>query len=118
MPLHNNGMGALKIQTIQKRIRAGNYVAKPHAVQHALKEGFKRIHILDAILNGKIIEKYPDEERVLISGMTTIQEGTLVYLHVVCEHAHPVLVEFITAYIPDELQWEPPTFENRRRKNR
>ena len=65
MSLHANGMVTLNIQTIQERIREGHYLAKPHAVQHALKEGFERKHILDAILNGEIIEEYPEEERVL-----------------------------------------------------
>ena len=111
-------METLNIQTIQNRIRDGHYLTKPHAVQHALKEGFERKHIIEVILNGEIIEEYLEEERVLISGRTMLQDGVPVYLHVVCEHAHPVLIEFITAYIPDELQWEPPTFQLRKRKER
>lgn len=84
---HFNGTVTLNIQTIQSRIRAGHYLTKPHAVQHALKEGFKRIQILDAIFNGEIVEEYPEEERVLICGRTTLRDNTTIYLHVVCEHA-------------------------------
>jgi len=108
----------LNIKTIQNRIHAGHYLTKPHAVQHALKEGFERKHILEAILNGEIIEEYPEDKRVLISGMTMLEDGTHVYLHVVCEHAQPVILDIITAYIPDVLQWEPPTFQRRKSRKR
>jgi len=42
------------------------YVVKSHAVQHALKEGFERKQMVEAIFSGKIIEAYPDDQRVLI----------------------------------------------------
>jgi hypothetical protein len=45
---------------------------KSHAVRHALKEGFERTHMVEAILEGIIIEEYPDEQRVLICGKTTL----------------------------------------------
>lgn len=48
-PLHRN------IEIIRERVRAGNYLVKSHAVQHALKEGFERKHIVEAVLNGRII---------------------------------------------------------------
>jgi hypothetical protein len=38
------------------------------------------------------------------------------YLHVVCEYADPVYVEFVTAYIPDQRDWESPPFRRRERK--
>ena len=107
----------VNIQTIRSRIREGNYLTKPHAVQHALKEGFRREHIVEAILSGDIIEEYLDVQRVLICGHTLLGDITI-YLHVVCEYAHPVYIEFVTAYIPDAVQWEPPTFKRRKRKRR
>ena len=110
-------MSQVNIQTIRNRIRGGNYLTKPHAVQHALKEGFERKHIVEAILSGDIIEEYPDMQRVLICGDTSLG-NTRIYLHVVCEYADPAYIEFVTAYIPDEVQWEPPAFKRRRRKKR
>ena len=56
----------MDIELIRKQVRAGNYLIESHAVQHALKEDFERRHIVDAILNGRIIEEYPDDQRVLI----------------------------------------------------
>lgn len=106
----------MNIETIQKRIQAGHYLTRSHAVQHAIKEGFERRHIVEAVLNGKIIEVYPDDQRLLICGRFSFSQTSTIYLHVVCEYADPVYVEFITAYIPDQTQWENPPFRRRRRK--
>ena len=114
---HLNCVYQVNIQTIRNRIREGDYLIKPHAVQHALKEGFERKHMVEAILSGTIIEEYVDVQRVLICGHTSL-DNTTIYLHVVCEYVDPVYIEFVTAYIPDEVQWEPPAFKRRRRKKR
>jgi len=106
------------IETIRERVRTGNYLAKSHAIQHALKEGFERKHMVEAILNGAIIEEYPDEQRVLICGRSTLLENVVIYLHVVCEYADAVYVEFVTTYIPDENGWERPNFIHRKRQRR
>ena len=105
----------MDIGTIQKRVQNGHYLVKSHAIIHALKEGFERQHIIEAVLDGKIIEEYPDSERVLICGNATLAEGVSIYLHIVCEHADPVYIEFVTAYIPDELEWEKPPFKRRKK---
>ena len=108
----------MDIETIREKVREGNYLAKNHAIQHALKEGFERKNMVEAVLNGAIIEAYRDDQRVLICGRTSLLENAMIYLHVVCEYADPVYVEFVTAYIPDEDQWERPNFIRRRRKRR
>ncbi len=108
----------MDLQTIRERIQVGNYLVKGHAIQHAAKEGFERKHIVEAVLNGVIIEEYRQEQRVLICGRSTLVENVTVYLHVVCEYADLVYIEFVTAYIPDENQWEFPPFTRRRRKRR
>jgi hypothetical protein len=104
------------INTIRERVRAGHYLAKSHVVQHALKEGFERKHVVEAVLNGAIIEEYPNDQRALVCGTTALSEDTIVYMHVVCEYADAVYVEFVTAYIPDELEWEYPPTRRRTRK--
>ena len=103
----------MDLEAIRERIRAGNYLIKTHAVQHALKEGFDREHLVEAILGGMIIEEYEDQ-RVLICGRTSLSEKATIYLHVVCEYADPVFAELVTAYVPDELQWESPPFKRRK----
>jgi hypothetical protein len=104
----------MNIEAIRQRVRAGDYLIKSHAVQHALKEGFERKHIAEAICNGRIIEEYPDDQRVLICGSAIIGNSNL-YLHIVCESADPVYAEVVTAYIPDKAQWEIPPFKRRKR---
>jgi hypothetical protein len=102
------------IATIRARIRAGNYLIKSHAIQHALKEGFERKHMVEAVLDGSVIEEYPEAERVLICGKTSLSQGTDIFLHVVCEFSDPVYTELVTAYIPNELEWERPYFRRRK----
>jgi len=41
------------LDTISQRIREAHYLVKSHAVVHALKEGFERRHMVEAVLNGK-----------------------------------------------------------------
>ena len=106
----------MDIEILRERVRTGNYLVKSHAVQHALKEGFERKHIVEAILNGRIIEEYSDDQRVLVCGSATMAGNLYLYLHVVCEYADPVYAEFVTAYIPDESQWSSPPFRRRRQK--
>ena len=102
----------MDLETIRNRIKAGYYLVKSHAVQHALKEGFEHKHIIEAILNGKIIEEYPAEQCMLNSNTITL------YLHIVCEYADSVYVEVVTAYLPDETQWEFPPFRRRKPKRK
>jgi hypothetical protein len=70
--------------------------------------------MVEAVFNGVIIEEYPEEQRVLICGRTIIAETTPIYLHVVCEHGDQTYAEFITAYLPEEREWESPPFRRRR----
>ena len=50
---------------------------------------------------------------LLICGKAALTEKVTVYLHVVCEYADQVYVEFVTAYVPDDLEWEKPPFRRR-----
>jgi hypothetical protein len=109
-------MERIDIEIIRERVRAGHYLVRSHAVGHALKEGFEREHIVEAILNGRIVEEYPEDQRVLVCGRATIGRNLSLYLHVVCECADPVYVDFVTAYVPDESQWSSPPFRRRRQR--
>lgn len=108
----------MDLETLRERIRKGNYLIKSHAVRYALKEGFDRHHMVEAILAGTIIEEYPNEQRVLVCGNVFLTQHTDMYLHIVCEHADAVYVEFVTAYIPDEQEWEKPPLRRRARRRR
>ena len=105
--------GAIDIQSIRECIRLGNYFVKSHAAIHALKEGFDREQMVEAILNGKVIEIYPENQRLLICGQVTFATNTTVYLHVVCECADLIYVDIVTAYLPDEANWNHPPYSRR-----
>ena len=104
----------MDIEKIRERVRAGMLLIQSF-VQHALKEGFERKHMVEAVLAGVIIEEYPEDHRALICGKTAVTEKLTLYLHVVCEYADPVYVEFVTAYVPDDLEWEKLPFRRRGR---
>ncbi len=108
----------MDIEIICERVRTGHYFVGSHAVQHALKEGVERRHMVEAVLQGTIIEEYPDDQRVLICGQTTLVENVVVYLHVVREHADPIYIDFVAVYIPDNQQWASPPFRRRQRKGK
>ncbi|MFN8453744.1 MAG: DUF4258 domain-containing protein [Anaerolineae bacterium] len=104
------------LERVQNQVKNGNYLVKPHAVLHALKEGFDEFDMVEAILQGRIIEEYPDDKRLLICGKTSLAATVTIYLHVVCEYRNPNYIDFVTAYIPDETQWHPPNFIRRNEK--
>jgi len=82
---------SVDIEVIGERVRRGDYLIKSHAVTHALKEGFDRKHMVEAVLNGKIIEEYPNDQRVLVCGKVSLTENARIYLHIVCEYAEFIL---------------------------
>jgi len=108
----------VEIESIRERVKSGNYLIKSHVAQHALKEGFDRQHIVEAILSGTIIEEYLDSQRGLICGKTSLSASHDIYLHVVYEYSDTVYLEIVTAYIPDENLWESPPLRRRKRKKR
>ena len=107
----------MEIEAIRERVARGDYFVLSHASLHALKGGFIPRDMAKAVLQGKIIEEYPADQRLLICGRVELIPNVSVYLHVVCEYADPISIEFVTAYLPDERQWENPPF-TRRRKGR
>jgi hypothetical protein len=109
------GCHGLELEAIQRLVEAKKYQIKLHAVQHGLKEGFGEKQIVEAILSGQIIEQYPERRRVLICGRASLEPRTWVYLHIVCEQNYPDQIELVTAYIPDELEWEKPPLKRRRK---
>ena len=103
----------MEFKEIKKRIEQEDYLIKSHAISHALKEWFDRRNMVEAVINGKIIEKYLSEQRVLICGVTKLIGKTKIYLHIVCEYADEIYIEFVTAYIPDNEIWESPPYKKR-----
>jgi hypothetical protein len=104
---------SMDIEAIRERVERGDYFVLSHALMHGLKEGFAPQDMVKAVLAGKIIEEYPVAQRALVCGRVELMPNVSVYLHVICEYADPNSVAFVTAYLPDERQWENPPFRRR-----
>ena len=105
----------IDLNALRRQVGEGNFALRPHAMQHAVKEGFTADAMLHVVLQGTVIEMYTDRNRCLFYANVMI-EGLRLPLHVVCEHLHlDAPVDFVTAYIPSEEEWETPT--RRRRKS-
>jgi len=73
-----------------------------HALWEAYKEGLSGKDILHAIFTGQVVERYPDRDRVLISGPAA---GSAVPLHVVCDYEHADEIVAVTVYVPSRSAW-------------
>ncbi len=102
---------------IKKTIKKGSYALRPHTVTHMLSEGFDEENIVEALLNGKILEQYTKESRCLITGKFQISKQTQGALHLVVDYWSETKeiewVDIVTTYIPRKPFWETP---NRRGK--
>lgn len=83
-------------------VKAGKYRIAPHAVNHALSEGFTEKDIVGCILYGKELLRYIEDERILVLGYIVVSPKVKIPLHIVLEHKLPRQVEIITAFIPKE----------------
>ena len=104
-------------EKIQKAIKNGNYALRPHTVTHMLSEGFEEGNIVEAIINGKILEHYTEEYRCLITGKFQISKHSKESLHIVVDYWSETeeieWVDIVTTYIPRKPFWGTP---NRRGK--
>jgi len=105
----SSGTG-FKLALIQKCIRTGRYIFTNHALtKHPPTEGFRAGQALQAILNGTIIEDYPEQDRCLISGaapgLQLSRDYVTTYIHCVCHYNDIENVVVITMYRPSSIDW-------------
>jgi len=60
----------MEIDQIRRLIRRGRFAVVDHAITEGLKDGITVADMLQAIRNGKIIERYPKRSRCLVSGLS------------------------------------------------
>jgi hypothetical protein len=92
------------LKTIQAKVLSGQYEFSRHATDQAIKRRIVSREVKEAILQGEIIETYPDDKygsSCLILGYT---KG-LRPLHIVCSCSTRNLLKIITLYEPDPHQW-------------
>ncbi len=92
----------MDIRPPQAQIRRGTYRWRQHAIQRSIEREIAEGEAVEAILNGEIIEEYPEDKygpSCLILGKTTTGRP----LHVQC--SLPPTVWVITLYEPDPEEW-------------
>ena len=97
---------SIKMQWIKEQVEKRNYQLKLHAVERASIRGINPLEVKEALLNGEIIEDYPEDKRghsCLVYGKTRIGKD----IHVLCGMAYDILW-VITVYEPDLEEWVNP----------
>ena len=92
----------MEIKPIKDKILEGEYRVSDHAVKQMIKRSITRLEIENAVINGAIIEKYPDDKyspSCLIYGKTENGRDLHVQLSI------QPLVVIITTYYPDPEEW-------------
>lgn len=96
------------IDRIRELVAQGRFTVKSHVIRHMLEEGFERNHCADAVLNGHILEEYPEEQRCLIVGTFDWTETVTDHLHVVVDFSDSEWLDSVTAYMPRTPFWIAP----------
>lgn len=91
----------MKIANIRQLIKGGNFAFYRHAITEAEKDGVSPQDAVDAILSGRVVEKYPERSRCLIYG--SMKDN--LPLHVVCDYGDGHFIWIVTVYIPQTTDW-------------
>ena len=97
------------VHLIRDRLEAGHVIIPRHLVLRSVGRSLPVTAIEQVILNGIVIEWYPDRERLLLQERVRIA-GRMHWVHVVVSYTGRVSIAIVTAYEPDPAEWgDPPT---------
>lgn len=102
----------MDIEPIKRKIKVRNYLVTTHATEQMNRRLIEPREAEEAILNGEIIEEYPDDKygpTCLIYGKTSKER----ILHVQC--SLPPMIWIITTYEPDPKEWIDGRLRRQRR---
>src|SRR4028118_1403005 len=104
------------LSRIRALVENGCYQIGAHAEFHMMEEGFDKEHCVGAVMGGRVLETYPDQNRYLVAGYFHLSARNTCPLHVICELPTPAspTVRFVTAYIPRPPQWISPNVRARK----
>jgi hypothetical protein len=94
------------IEAIREKIQSENFELSVHALTRSIQRGILLEEICESILDGEIIETYPDDRygpSCLIMGFTTLGRP----IHSQCSYPVRPLLKVITVYEPSIEKWEP-----------
>lgn len=92
----------MTIKRIQDKIKKAEYRFSEHAVKMMIKRSIIRFEVEETLINGEIIEEYPDDKyspSCLVYGIT--KTGRELHVQV----SLPPQVVVITTYEPDPEEW-------------
>ena len=92
----------MDIQPIIEQVRRRIYYWRQHTIQRSIERGIRDEEVVEALLNGEIIEEYPEDKygpSCLVLGRTRAGRP----LHVQC--SLPPTVWIITLYESDPQEW-------------
>lgn len=92
------------IAKIKGKVKRGEYEFSQHAADQAIKRRILTREIKEAILNGEIIEDYPDDKygASCLVFCHTLQQRAI---HILCSYPERDLLKIITIYEPDPAKW-------------
>ena len=90
----------MDIEHIRRKVLSKQFSIYRHAFTEAFKDGLSIEDILYTILNGEIIEEYPERTRCLIYAKLPSERP----VHTVVDYGQEE-VHIVTAYIPDPRKW-------------
>lgn len=90
------------LDDLRPLVREGRYRIAPHANRHAQCEGFNEKDVFAAIMYGKELLRYYQDERLLALGWIRPSPSVEIPLHVVLEYTKPRWVDVVTAFIPQD----------------
>ena len=97
------------LAAIKGLVKAKQYRIRIHAVRHMIEEGFDEENLLEALAGRcRVLEDYPNEERCLILGYFAVGGKSRAALHVVCDYSDSLLVDIVTAHLPQRPWWITP----------
>ncbi len=104
----------MDIKGIQKQIAQDKFILSSHAHEERQAESISIDDIKTALLDGEIIENYPEDKRgesCLILGYSNVRP-----IHIVCGKAKIGWLKIITVYIPNPPKWVTPKTRKREEK--
>ena len=98
-----------EIAALRAKVLAGAWELSRHALDQCLLRGIRTSDIRECLLDGQVIEVYPDDKygpSCLVLGSTS--GGKILHVH--CSDETRPLLKIVTAYEPDPSRWEEHRF--------
>jgi hypothetical protein len=93
------------IEFIREKFREGEYAVSDHAITEARKDGIEpnTVKKLEwAAINGKVVEEYPERDRILI--YAELEQDKLP-VHLIVDYSFKEEPVIVTSYVPDSRYW-------------